>query len=133
MSGATVAHYLDLMVDLLLVRRLAPRLANAGKRLVRSPKVYVRDSGLVRALLGLGARRDSEKSPEERLEQTLRLSRFVSELRQGLPGDVSTLPRHDDPQPPVHKCCGAYALDSATREMADTKSIYFRHQTIEKI
>lgn len=52
-SGATVAHYLDLMVDLLLVRRLAPRLANAGKRLVRSPKVYVRDSGLAHALLGL--------------------------------------------------------------------------------
>lgn len=52
-SGATVAHYLDLMVDLLLVRRLQPRLTNVGKRLVRSPKVYVRDSGLVHALLGL--------------------------------------------------------------------------------
>jgi len=52
-SGATVGHYLDLMVDLLLVRRLSPRLANVGKRLVRSPKVYVRDSGLVHALLGL--------------------------------------------------------------------------------
>lgn len=52
-SGATVSHYLDLMVDLLLVRRLAPRLANVGKRLVRSPKVYVRDSGLLHALLGL--------------------------------------------------------------------------------
>jgi predicted AAA+ superfamily ATPase len=52
-SGATVGHYLDLMVDLLLVRRLVPRLANAGKRQVRSPKVYVRDSGLVHALLGL--------------------------------------------------------------------------------
>lgn len=52
-TGATVGHYLDLMVDLLLVRRLPPRLANVGKRLVRSPKVYVRDSGLVHALLGL--------------------------------------------------------------------------------
>lgn len=52
-SGRTVAHYLDLMVDLLLVRRLPPRLVNAGKRLVRSPKVYVRDSGLVHSLLGL--------------------------------------------------------------------------------
>jgi predicted AAA+ superfamily ATPase len=52
-SGKTVAHYLDLMVDLLLVRRLAPRLGNAGKRMVRSPKVYIRDSGLVHALLGL--------------------------------------------------------------------------------
>lgn len=52
-SGSTIGHYLDLMVDLLLVRRLAPRLPNTGKRLVRSPKVYVRDSGLVHALLGL--------------------------------------------------------------------------------
>lgn len=52
-SGATVAHYLDLMVDLLLVRRLPPRLANVGKRMVRSPKIYVRDSGLAHALLGL--------------------------------------------------------------------------------
>jgi len=52
-SGVTVMHYLDLMVDLLLVRRLQPRLVNVGKRLVRSPKVYVRDSGLVHALLGL--------------------------------------------------------------------------------
>jgi uncharacterized protein len=52
-SGKTVAHYLDLMVDLLLVRRLPPRLTNVGKRLVRSPRVYVRDSGLVHGLLGL--------------------------------------------------------------------------------
>jgi hypothetical protein len=52
-SGTTVARYLDIMVDLLLVRRLQPWAANAGKRLVRSPKVYVRDSGLVHALLGI--------------------------------------------------------------------------------
>jgi len=52
-DSKTVAHYLDLMVDLLLVRRLAPRTSNVGKRLVRSPKIYVRDSGLLHALLGL--------------------------------------------------------------------------------
>jgi len=50
-SGQTVARYLDIMVDLLLVRRLQPWASNAGKRLVRSPKVYVRDSGLLHALL----------------------------------------------------------------------------------
>ena len=55
-SGKTVAHYLDLMVDLLLVRRLQPHLASAGKRLVRSPKVYVRDSGLLHALLGIAGK-----------------------------------------------------------------------------
>jgi predicted AAA+ superfamily ATPase len=52
-SGTTIGHYLDLMVDLLLVRRLAPRLTNVGKRLVRSPKVYIRDSGLLHALLSI--------------------------------------------------------------------------------
>jgi len=52
-SGQTVGRYLDLMVDLLLVRRLQPWTSNVGKRLVRSPKVYVRDSGLVHSLLGL--------------------------------------------------------------------------------
>ncbi len=50
----TVAGYVDLLVDLLLVRRLQPWHANVGKRLVKSPKVYIRDSGLVHALLGLG-------------------------------------------------------------------------------
>jgi len=52
-DGKTVARYLDLMVDLMLVRRLPPFVANVGKRLVRSPKVFVRDSGLVHALLGI--------------------------------------------------------------------------------
>ena len=47
----TVSAYLDLLVDMLLVRRLQPWHANLGKRLVKSPKVYVRDSGLVHALL----------------------------------------------------------------------------------
>ena len=54
-DGKTIARYLDLLVDLLLVRRLAPWHRNDGKRLVKSPKVYVRDSGLVHALLRLGS------------------------------------------------------------------------------
>ena len=53
-DGKTVARYLDLLVDLLLVRRLSPWHRNVGKRLVKSPRVFVRDSGLVHALLGLG-------------------------------------------------------------------------------
>ncbi len=52
----TALRYVDLLVDLLLVRRLAPWHANVGKRLVKSPKVYVRDSGLVHTLLHLGDR-----------------------------------------------------------------------------
>ena len=49
----TVGSYIDLSTDLLLVRRLQPWHAKLGKRLVKAPKVYVRDSGLVHALLGL--------------------------------------------------------------------------------
>ena len=52
-DGKTVAAYLDLLVDLLLVRRLPPWHSNLGKRLVKSPKVYVRDTGLIHALLNI--------------------------------------------------------------------------------
>lgn len=52
-SGVTIGRYLDLMVDLLLVRRLKPWTFNEGKRLVRSPKIYVRDSGIAHALLNI--------------------------------------------------------------------------------
>ena len=52
-SGQTVGRYLDILVDLLLARRLRPWTPNLEKRLVRSPKVYVRDSGIVHALLGI--------------------------------------------------------------------------------
>ncbi len=53
MTAPTVTGYIDLLADLLLVRRLQPFHANVKKRLIRSPKVYVRDSGLVHALLGI--------------------------------------------------------------------------------
>ena len=55
-DAKTAASYIDLLVDLLLVRRLPPWRANVGKRLVKSPKVYVRDSGLVHCLLGISDR-----------------------------------------------------------------------------
>ncbi len=57
-DGKTVAKHLDLMVDLLLVRRLTPFFTNLRKRLVKSPKLYVRDSGIVHTLLRL----DDEES-----------------------------------------------------------------------
>jgi uncharacterized protein len=53
-SGQTIGRYLDLLCDLLLVRRLQPWAKQSSKRLVKAPKVYVRDSGLVHALLSLG-------------------------------------------------------------------------------
>jgi uncharacterized protein len=52
-SAQTVTRYIDLLVDLFLVRRLQPHHANIGKRLVKTPKIYVRDSGLLHALLAI--------------------------------------------------------------------------------
>lgn len=52
-DAKTVHRYLDMFVDLMLLRRLQPWHSNVGKRLVKSPKLYVRDSGLVHALLGI--------------------------------------------------------------------------------
>ena len=53
-KSQTVSRYTDLLVDLLLVRRLQSYQANVGKRLVKSPKMYIRDSGLLHALLNIG-------------------------------------------------------------------------------
>jgi uncharacterized protein len=53
-DAKTAGAYIDLLVDLLLVRRLPAWHANVGKRLVKSPRVYVRDSGLAHALLEIG-------------------------------------------------------------------------------
>jgi len=52
-DAKTAQSYIDLMCDLLLVRRLAPWYTNTRKRLIKAPKVYVRDSGLVHALLNI--------------------------------------------------------------------------------
>jgi hypothetical protein len=62
-SGQTVTRYIDLLCDLMLVRRLPPWSGNGGKRLVRSPKVFVRDSGLVHGLLGLAELDDVVSHP----------------------------------------------------------------------
>ncbi len=53
-TAPTAGHYLDILEQTFMVRRLQPWHANLGKRLVKSPKVYLRDSGLLHALLGIG-------------------------------------------------------------------------------
>lgn len=52
-DGKTVRHYLDLLQGLYLLRSVPPWSKNSGKRLVKSPKIYWRDSGLLHALAGL--------------------------------------------------------------------------------
>lgn len=55
-NATTVSRYLDLMVDLLLVRQLQPWHSNSGKRLIKSPKVYLRDTGILHTLLAIDSR-----------------------------------------------------------------------------
>lgn len=62
-SVPTVNRYIDLLVDLLLVRRLEPQHVNIGKRLVKAPKLYIRDSGLAHALLRLETQNDLAGHP----------------------------------------------------------------------
>ena len=52
-SGQTVGRYVDLLSDLLMLRRLPPWSGNVGKRLTKTPKAYLRDSGIAHALLGI--------------------------------------------------------------------------------
>lgn len=54
-SNVTVGRYIDLLVDLLLIRKLPPWTFNVKKRLVKSPRIYVRDSGLTHALLNISS------------------------------------------------------------------------------
>lgn len=61
---STVRRYLDLMAGVFMVRQLPPWFENLGKRQVKAPKVYVRDSGLLHALLGIANRRDIEYHPK---------------------------------------------------------------------
>ncbi len=51
---AAINHYIDILTDLLLVRRVEPWYANVKKRLIKSPRYYVRDSGILHRLLGIG-------------------------------------------------------------------------------
>jgi len=61
---STVRRYLDLMTWVFMVRQLPPWFENLGKRQVKAPKVYVRDTGLLHALLGIANRRDLEFHPK---------------------------------------------------------------------
>jgi predicted AAA+ superfamily ATPase len=63
-SEPTVRRYLDLMTGVFMVRQLQPWFENVSKRQVKAPKVYVRDTGLLHALLGIANQRDLESHPK---------------------------------------------------------------------
>ncbi|MGA3194598.1 MAG: ATP-binding protein [Terriglobales bacterium] len=64
LNESTVRRYLDLMTGVFMVRQLPPWFENLGKRQVKAPKVYVRDTGLLHALLGITNRQDLESHPK---------------------------------------------------------------------
>jgi predicted AAA+ superfamily ATPase len=63
-NESTVRRYLDLMTDVLMLRQLPPWFENLGKRQVKAPKVYVRDSGLLHTLLGITDHGALERHPK---------------------------------------------------------------------
>jgi uncharacterized protein len=63
LTHTTSRRHLDLLTGAFLVRQLAPWHANTGKRLVKSPKVYLRDPGILHELLGIRAHADLESHP----------------------------------------------------------------------
>ena len=63
-NESTVRRYLDLMTGVFMVRQLPPWFENLGKRQVKAPKIYVRDSGLLHSLLGVTSHHDLEHHPK---------------------------------------------------------------------
>ncbi len=62
-SESTVRRYVDALTDALVIRQLPPWFANVSKRQVKSPRVYIRDCGLLHSLLGIATMVDLERSP----------------------------------------------------------------------
>lgn len=63
-NPSTTRRYLDLLTDAMMIRQLQPWYANLGKRQVKSPKVFVRDSGLLHQLLGVGTEKELLSHPK---------------------------------------------------------------------
>ena len=63
-NESTVRRYLDLLTGVFMVRQLPPWFENLGKRQVKSPKIYLRDTGLLHSLLGITNQRDLEHHPK---------------------------------------------------------------------
>lgn len=81
-SETTVRRYLDLLTQAYLIRQLQPWFANLGKRQVKAPKIYLRDSGLLHSLLGIGDAAALGRHPKSgaswegfALDQVLRMAR----------------------------------------------------------
>jgi predicted AAA+ superfamily ATPase len=89
-SPITVSRYLDIFCDALIVRKLEPYFVNLGKRLVKSPKVYFRDLGLLHALLNIGQAHDLQGHPMAGYSwEGLVINHLVAQMSQGFGGNAS--------------------------------------------
>lgn len=90
-SPITVSRYLDIFCDALIVRKLEPYFVNLGKRLVKSPKVYFRDLGLLHALLNIGQAHDLQGHPMAGYSwEGLVINHLAAHMSQGF-GDNASL------------------------------------------
>jgi predicted AAA+ superfamily ATPase len=96
-SYHTVQRYVDILEQTFLVRRLTPYARNIGKRLVKSPKLYLRDTGLLHHLLGIATLDDLASHPI-RSRCARRLARRT-DVRHRAAGTVRDAPRVR----PVHR------------------------------
>ncbi len=86
-SYHTVNRYVDILEQTFLVRKLPPYFANVGKRLVKSPKVYFRDSGLLHAFLGIHSPRDLDVHPARGASwEGFVIDHLISAFQRRLPG-----------------------------------------------
>jgi predicted AAA+ superfamily ATPase len=86
-SYHTVNRYVDLLEQAFLVRRLAPYSANVGKRLVKSPKVYLRDTGLLHYFLGIHSPAELDAHPARGASfETFVVDQLVTAIERGRPG-----------------------------------------------
>ena len=89
-SPITVSRYLDIFCDALIVRKLEPYFVNLGKRLVKSPKVYFRDLGLLHALLNIGQAHDLQGHPMAGYSwEGLVINHLAAQLPQHFGGNAS--------------------------------------------
>ena len=89
-SPITVSRYLDIFCEALIVRKLEPYFVNLGKRLVKSPKVYFRDLGLLHALLNIGQAHDLQGHPMAGYSwEGLVINHLAAQMSQGFGGNAS--------------------------------------------
>jgi hypothetical protein len=86
-SYHTVNRYVDILEQTFLIRKLPPYFANIGKRLVKSPKVYFRDTGLLHYYLGISTREALDTHPARAGSwETFLIDQLVSAYQRALPG-----------------------------------------------